>query len=224
MSLRVSVPAQGCGLPSKSRMPELLSHLRTGRVCALARQIKSVPPMRRLGLPWSLAASARLDAEGLMAVAAVLADGLKIGLQSIEVFGIALRRFDVVGKFGDCRLEVVHSFPDRRSRGCLGADFRAIRKQRRHLLGIVGKGRINFLYLGGVERPLALDHCSADLRLLTALFHQGLPLLDELRTALRRRDGFTVIRAGDGGCGCGHAEQNNSESNSQFTKHGAASL
>src|SRR5215831_17902888 len=89
-------------------MPELLSHRRTGRVCALARQIKSVPPMRRLALPWSLAASARLDAEGLMAVAAVLADGLKIGLQSIEVLGIALRRFDVVGKFGDCRLEVVH--------------------------------------------------------------------------------------------------------------------
>jgi hypothetical protein len=65
-----------------------------------------VPPVRRPALPWSLAASARLDAEGLMAVAAVLADGLKIGLQSIEVLGIALRRFDVVGKFGDCRLEV----------------------------------------------------------------------------------------------------------------------
>src|SRR5215471_18146164 len=176
--------------------------------------------------PWSLAASARLDAEGLMAVAAVLADGLKISLESIEVLGIALRRLDVVGELGDCRLEVIHSFPDRRSRGCLGAGFRAIRKQRRHLLGVFGKSRINFLYLGGVERPLALDHCSADLRLLAALFHQGLPLLDELRTALRRRDGFTVIRAGDGGCGCGrgHAEQNNSESNSQFTKHGAASL
>jgi hypothetical protein len=70
----------------------------------------SVPPVRRPALPWSLAASARLDAEGLMAVAAVLADGLKIRLQSIEVLGIALRRFDVVGKFGDCRLEVVHSF------------------------------------------------------------------------------------------------------------------
>src|SRR5262249_8505360 len=159
--------------------------------------------------PWSLAASARLDAEGLMAVAAVLADGLKIGLESIEVLGIALRRLDVVGELGDRRLEVVHSFPDRRSRGCLGAGFRAIRKQRRHLLGVFGKGRVNFLSFGGVERPLALDHCGADLRLLAALFHQGLALLDELRTALRR--------------GRSHAEQKNSESNNQFVKHGAAS-
>jgi hypothetical protein len=36
-----------------------------------------------------------------------------------------------------------------------------------------------------------------------------LPLLDELRTALRR--------------GSGHAEQKNSESNYQITKHAAAS-
>jgi hypothetical protein len=77
------------------------------------------------------------------------------------------------------------------------------------LLGVVGKGRINFLYLGGIERPLALDHCSADLRLFTALFHQGLPLLNEFRTALRR--------------GSGHAKQKNSECNNQITKHAAAS-
>src|SRR5215831_13562084 len=144
-----------------------------------------------------------------MAVAAVLADDVEIRLQTFEVLGIVLRRLDVGGEFGDCRLEVVHSLPDHRSRGGLGAGFRTIRKQRRHLLGVFGKGRVNFLHLGGVERHLALDYCRADLRLFTALFHQGLPLLDELRTALRR--------------GRSHSEQKNSESNDQFAKHGATS-
>src|SRR5262249_27958531 len=144
-----------------------------------------------------------------MAVAAVLADGLKIGLQSIEVLGVVLCGLDVGGEFGDCRLKVVHSLPDRRSRGCLSAGFRAIRKQRGHLLGVFGKGRVNFLYLGDVERPLALDHCRADLRLFTALFHQSLALMDELWTALRR--------------GRGYAEQKNGKNDNQFTKHAAAS-
>jgi hypothetical protein len=103
------------------------------------------------------AASARPDAEGLVAVAAVLADGLEIRLQTIDVLGIVLRRFDVVGELGDCRFEVVHSFPDRWSRGCLVSGLRTIRKQRRHLSGVFSKGRIDLPYFGQVEGPLALD-------------------------------------------------------------------
>src|SRR5690242_3759410 len=101
--------------------------------------------------PRLVAASTRPDAESLVAVAAVLADGLKIRLQSIEVVGAALRCLDVIGELGDGGLEVVHSFPDRRSRSGLGTGFRAIRKQRRHLLGVFGESRVNFLHLGGVE-------------------------------------------------------------------------
>ncbi len=56
-----------------------------------------------------------------MAVAAVLADGLEIGLQSIDVLGTVLRRLDVGGKLGDRRFEVVRFLPDRRRCGCLVA-------------------------------------------------------------------------------------------------------
>src|SRR6516164_979983 len=173
--------------------------------------------------PWSLAASARLDAEGLMTVAAVLADCLEVDLQSIKVLGIVLCGLDVGGEFSDCRLEVIHSLPDRRSGGCLGAGFRAIRKQRRHLLGVVGKGRKDLLHFAGVERPLALNHCRADLRLFTALFHQGLPLPDELRTAQRSSSAGPIVEHISRATPRGHTEQKNGESNDQFTKHGAAS-
>jgi hypothetical protein len=100
-------------------------------------------------------------------------------LQTIEVLGIVLRRFDVGGELGDCCFEVVHFLPDRRSHGRFVSGFRAIREQRRHLLGVFSKGRIDLLYFGQVEGPLALDHLRTDLRLRAALFHQGLALVDE---------------------------------------------
>src|SRR6266581_8489288 len=48
---------------------------------------KSEPPAGTARPPRSLAASARLGTKGLMAVAAVPADGLETGLQSIDVLG-----------------------------------------------------------------------------------------------------------------------------------------
>lgn len=101
--------------------------------------------------------------------------------------------------------EVVHFLPDRRSRGRFVSGFRAIREQRRHLLGVFSKGRIDLLYFGQVEGPLALDHLRTDLRLRAALFHQGLALVDDIFAALRR--------------GRGHAEQNHGKNNKKSTKH-----
>src|SRR4029077_6956114 len=128
----------------------------------------------------------RLDAKGLMTVAAILADGLETGLQSIDVFGTVLHRFDVGSELRDCRFEVVHFLPDRRSCGCLVAGFRTIWEQRRHLRGIVSKGCVDFPHFGHIEGPLALYHLRANLCLGAALLHQSLTLVDDVWAALRR--------------------------------------